>query len=71
MIHSHLKKKLNINLLKIIQQYNLPLIEKVKIINQNNNKELKFISSISVPTSTYDNMLTIIKMMREIDTNNY
>lgn len=65
MIHDHLKKKLNSYIIKIIQQYNLPLIEKVNIFNQNNNKEFKFISSFS--TSTYDNMLTIIKITKAID----
>jgi hypothetical protein len=29
MIHSHLKKKLNSDIIKIIQQYNLPLINKL------------------------------------------
>jgi mannitol-specific phosphotransferase system IIBC component len=53
MIHSHLKKKLNSNIINIIQQYNYISIEKVKynkdyivanlnLLNSYKNKNKKF-----------------------------
>jgi hypothetical protein len=63
MIHDYLKEKLNINLLKIIQQYVSISIDQVKINRKNLNFEYQFV--FKFPIYNKKDIFEIIKLNNE------